>query len=119
MSLNSQYRALQEFVQQHTWKNKDIFFTSNALTGELGELCNVIKKEIAIKDFIMAHEMYTRKVANGDPTFQEQFVDEAGDVLFYYVQLLNKKGVTMEEVISEQVKKIQNQSDEAGKPYLK
>lgn len=30
--------GFQQFVKDHSWRDKDIFFTSNALGGELGEL---------------------------------------------------------------------------------
>lgn len=113
-------QAFSEFVKAHTWKDKDIFFTANALAGELGEVCNVIKKEVAAQDFPLYGERCVKEVAEGSrPTFREQFVDEAGDVLFYYTQLLNKYGVTIEEVTLGQIAKIQKQSDEHDKPYLK
>ncbi len=113
-------RAFSEFVRVHTWKDKDIFFTSNNFGGELGELQNVIKKEVAAEDFPLYGERCVKEVAEGSrPTFREQFVDEAGDVLFYFTQMLNKYGVTIEEVTLGQISKIQKQSDEHGKPYLK
>lgn len=111
--------GFQQFVKDHTWKDKDEFFTSNNLGGELGELQNVIKKEIAAKDFPNYAIQVAQREQNGAPTFREMFVDEAGDVLFYFVQLLNKKGVTIDEVMMGQVEKINKQSAGAGHTYLK
>ncbi len=111
--------GFQQFVKDHTWRNKDIFFTSNALGGELGELQNVIKKEIAAQDFPNYATQVFKREQNGAPTFREMFVDEAGDVLFYFLQMLNKKDVSIIEVINGQVDKINKQSAEAGTLYLK
>lgn len=112
-------RPWEEFVDKHTWDNKDIFFTSNALGGELGEVQNVIKKEVAFQDFPNYADKVRQREELGEPGFRDMFVDEMGDVLFYYTQLLNKKGVTFEEVMNMQIRKIQKQSDDHGQPYKK
>lgn len=112
-------RPWEEFVNKHTWENKDIFFTSNALGGELGEVQNVLKKEEAFKDFPNYADKVKQRESLGEPGFRDMFIDEMGDTLFYYTQLLNKKGVTFEEVMNMQIKKLQKQSDEHGQTYKK
>jgi len=112
-------RPWEEFVDKHTWDNKDVFFTSNALGGELGEVQNVLKKEDAAKDFPNYGRYVIEREAAGVPTHQDMFIDEMGDTLFYYTQLLNKKGVTFEQVMNAQIAKIQKQSDEHGQTYKK
>lgn len=110
----------QQYVGEHTWEGKDIYFTSNALGGELGELQNVIKKEQAYNDFPPYKAYFDKGVKEGTrPTFQEHFIDEAGDVLFYFLQMLNKKGVTLQEVIDMQVEKNEKLSVQHKEIYQK
>jgi len=107
------FTIFQEFVKDHTLDDGkfDIFFTMNALTGELGELANVVKKEIYYDMLPDFKEKVDRQLSDGVRTpFRDQFVDEAGDTLFYYIQALNKRGVTLEEVMQKQVEKLNDQT---------
>lgn len=100
--------------------NKDEFFTMNALVGELGELANVIKKIQFHKDF----ESYNQRVedeiqAGTRKPFREMLIDEAGDTLFYYIQLLNRLNLNIDDVIAYQTMKLSNQSEEYGRTFKK
>jgi len=98
------------YVDSHTLPNKDDFFTMNALTGELGELANVVKKFRFYLDVPLYAERVDQEIADGKrDTFRDQFIDEAGDTLFYLVQIMNKWGVTTEEVMQKQHDKIEGQ----------
>ena len=117
------FAAFQQFVKDHSLDDGkfDIFFTMNALTGELGELANVAKKEIyydVLPDF---KEKVDRELAEDIRTpFRDQFVDEAGDTLFYYIQALNKRGISLEEVMLMQIEKFAEQTRKNnGKKYKK
>lgn len=99
-----------KYVEDHTLANRDDFFTMNALAGELGELANVVKKFRFYLDMPQYAERIDREIAEGKTrTYRDQFVDEAGDTLFYLVQMMNKWGVSMEEVMQKQHDKIEGQ----------
>lgn len=108
------------YVDAHTLSNRDDFFTMNALAGELGELANVVKKFRFYLDMSQYAERVDQEIIDGKRgTFREQFVDEAGDTLFYLVQIMNKWGVTMEEVMQKQHDKIEGQFNIFGKVFKK
>jgi NTP pyrophosphatase (non-canonical NTP hydrolase) len=115
--------AFQQFVKDHSLDGGvfDVFFTMNALTGELGEMANVVKKEMfyeTLPDF--TNKIDARLAAGECDTFRDQFIDESGDTFFYFMQALNKKGVTLEEVINMQVEKFAEQTRKNnGKIYKK
>lgn len=108
-----------EFVEEHSF-DVDLLYSMNALTGELGELANVVKKEI-IYDIVPNYATRVDKeLKEGNRlSFRDQFVDEAGDTLFYFIQALNKKGVTIDELISTQKNKMNNLSLITNKIYKK
>lgn len=109
-----------KYVDEHTLLGRDDFFTMNALAGELGELANVVKKFQFYQDMPLYQERINKEVAEGKTrTFRDQFVDEAGDTLFYFVQMLNKWGVTMEEVMQKQHDKIEGQFNIFNKVFKK
>lgn len=45
--------------------------------------------------------------------------DEAGDALFYLVKVLQSYGLTLEDVMEMQQKKLEKQSEENGRTYKK
>lgn len=54
-----------------------------ALAGEVGEVCNLIKKE-------------NRKTAPAPRFLQEQVAEELVDVLFYVARLLDARGIDLQ-----------------------
>lgn len=59
------------------------------LTGELGEFCDALKK------FLYHEHKFNR----------EKLVSEAGDFLWYFTAILEKNGLTLEEVVIYNVEK--------------
>jgi NTP pyrophosphatase (non-canonical NTP hydrolase) len=109
-----------KFVKEHSLKKHDQFFQMNALLGELGELANVIKKEEFYLDFPSYQDKVENQIKFGiRKPFREMFVDEAGDVLFYFIQLLNTKEVTLEEIIEYQINKLNKQSEDNKRIFKK
>ena len=108
-----------KFVKEHSF-NVSLLYSMNALTGELGELANVVKKEM-IYDMV---PQYAKRVDKGVKketrlSFRDQFIDESGDTLFYFIQALNERGVTIDEVISAQIIKMDRLSLKNNKIYKK
>jgi len=62
------------------------------LVGEVGELADVIKKEAIYSDMSKFEAKYGMSV-------KDKIIDEAGDVLWQYVNLLNQYGVKLEDVM--------------------
>lgn len=109
----------EEVVKTHTFSMTD-FEIVTALVGELGELANVIKKA----DFYNKMPLYKARIdaelSEGKrPPFRTQFIDEAGDTLFYFLKLLNYWGVSLEEIIEFQTNKLGTQSKKLDKTFKK
>ncbi len=68
------------FVQAPT--DKEIGYFSMAISGEVGELVNVRKKEI-----------------RNDKSYKKKIIDESGDIVWYLCALGTEYGFTFEEVI--------------------
>ncbi len=103
-----------KLVSKHSIKNKDVFFSMNALAGELGELANVIKKEQFYTDFSTYADRVDKEIKeNKRSSFRDMTIDEAGDTFFYFIQVLNKKGITLKEVMEYQQLKLKKQGDDS------
>ena len=69
-------------------------YLSIGLAGEVGEVCNLIKKHLYYTDYSLS---------------REHLCDELGDCLYYLCNLASEYGFTMEELINKnsgKVKKI-------------
>ncbi len=109
-----------EIVKLHSLENKDLFFSMNALVGELGELANVLKKVEFHKDIKTYQQRVEDEIKSGKrKSFKEMKIDEAGDVFFYFIQLLNKLNITIDEIIEYQMNKLKKQSKEYNRNFLK
>jgi len=112
---------LQKFeaaVKKHTIEGPynpsfDEFFSITAFLGEAGEYANARKKE----SFKARIPSIRRELKNKD--YHENSIDEAGDTLFYFVQALQKAGISVEEAIEHQIKKLNDKSLEKGKTFKK
>lgn len=78
------------------------------LMGELGELSDVIKKEHIYNDMSKFEEKYGMSVA-------DKVKDECGDVLWQYMLVLCKYNLNIEDVIEENVRKLNSRHGGAGK----
>lgn len=83
----------QEFVCRCASPRYSKELAALGLAGEVGELCDVIKKS-TIYPMI--------------PRGRDEIVDEAGDVLWQLVNLLNQYGITLEEVMDHNISKLIN-----------
>lgn len=91
----------------------DEFFSISAFLGEAGEYANARKKQ----EFKRKVPSIGRKLKSTD--YQENSIDEAGDTLFYFVQALQKAGITIEEALNHQIKKLNDKSLDMGKTFKK
>ena len=72
----------------------EVLALSNALGGEVGELQNIVKKLISKDRFF------------NEDILHDQFVEEAGDVLWYLVRLLYRSGYTVETIMKANIAKL-------------
>lgn len=107
------------FIESHSYEKNDLFFEMNALMGELGELSNIIKKEKFYHDFEDYAKIIDKQQSDGRPTFNEQKLDEAGDILFYFIKVLNKMNIKLEDVVAYQKFKLTEQSKWKGHIFKK
>lgn len=85
----------QQYVKEGaSEKYKDLKFAALALVGEVGELCDVIKKA----------SIYTDNLTYLD--CKNKLKDEAGDVAWQYFALLNSLGLEFKEVVKYNVEKL-------------
>mgnify|MGYP001591021920 FL=1 len=68
---------------------------SNALGGEVGELQNIVKKLLVQQVFLKESPLH------------DQFVLEAGDVLWYLVRLIHCYGYNVEHVMAANIQKLE------------
>jgi NTP pyrophosphatase (non-canonical NTP hydrolase) len=109
-----------EFVKDYSYKLKDPYFSMNALIGELGEVANVIKKKEFYSYFKEYQQQVDIDIKNGKRTdYDDQLIDEFGDTLFYFIQLMISLNLDLSEIIDRQENKLINQSIELGRKYIK
>ena len=83
----------QEYVKQGaSEKYKDLQFAALALVGEVGEVCDVIKKA----------NIYTEQQID----IREKIKDEVSDVIWQIFALLNSANLTFDEVTDFNVQKL-------------
>lgn len=86
-------KEYQEYVRQGaSGKYKDLKFAGLALVGEVGEVCDVIKKAA----------IYTDTPVD----LQNKLKDEIGDVVWQTFALLNSAGLSFDEVVDFNVQKL-------------
>lgn len=94
-------KEYQDFVKEGASPSYDDKLAVVGLMGELGELADVIKKKHIYADTRKFEERFGM-------TMKEKIKDEAGDVLWQYVLVLCKLGLSIEEVMDSNVKKLNN-----------
>lgn len=96
-------KEYQEYVRQGASdKYKDLKFAGLALVGEVGEVCDVIKKASIYTD----EQKYT--------DCREKLIEEIGDFIWQTFALLNSLNLTFEEVIEYNVSKLNNRHKGCG-----
>lgn len=85
----------QEYVRQGaSEKYNDISFAALALVGEVGEVCDVVKKS----------NIYTDIASEEDANLK--LLDELGDVLWQWMACVNALDISAEAVIDYNVQKL-------------
>lgn len=72
------------------------FYLSNALAGEVGEACNLIKKLARDRDGYVT------------PEFKAELKSELGDVLWYLSQLAREFGMSLSDIAAENLAKLES-----------
>jgi NTP pyrophosphatase (non-canonical NTP hydrolase) len=108
----------QSDVNQHSLCPDDLLYNANALAGEVGEVCNQVKKIRMANirpDWVQQNE-------NSLPSaemFRERAVDELGDVLFYLIRVAKDLGVTLDQIAEFQIEKLNQRSEKYKRIFLK
>jgi len=104
-------------VVRHYSIHENLLYLGNALSGEVGEVANVIKK-IRIRELLtIRNEKISSNVTMSE--YKENLIDELGDVLFYVTGTCNRLGVSLDDLKKNQVAKLERQSKELGMPFRK
>lgn len=113
--MSIKHQDFQLAVERHSL-DIHYLYASNALAGEVGEVCNVTKK-------IQMSNMKPEWIGtNGFPHFdslREMLNDELGDALFYLTRLALTNGTSLAELQERQIKKLKDQSIKYGRTFLK
>ena len=89
------FRQYQKYAAKTLQKKfSDVFF-GLALAGEVGEVCNLIKKQT--RDGV---------------SHRERILEECGDVLWYLTQLIESLDSTLEQVAVHNLEKLEDRYDE-------
>ena len=91
MDINSYQQYVKEGASE---KYNDVSFAALALVGEVGEVCDAVKKS----------KIYTDAVRNYDVNLK--LLDELGDVLWQWMACVNALGISAEAVIDYNVQKL-------------
>jgi len=95
--------------------NNNTLYMSNALAGEVGEIANCVKKLEIIKHL-------EDNDIEPNITFEEvevKLVEELGDALFYLTALALHYGCPLEKIMVNQAGKLNQQSIDYGRNFLK
>lgn len=93
---------MEEFIEHQTLtqvKDFDIKYLTVGMCGELGEVCNEIKKMDRDDGGILTDKR------------KERIVLEMGDLLWYYVGICNKLGIDFNEILNLNYKKLRSYED--------
>lgn len=78
----------------------DALFGIMGLNGEVGELS----------------ELYKKEYFHGKEIDREKLISELGDVLFYLTYIIRDEGLHLEDLMSYNIKKLENRNDERYRP---
>lgn len=92
-------KEYQEFVRESASPKYDNKLAIIGLIGEAGELADVVKKEIIYEDMSKFVKKYGMSV-------KDKIIDEAGDVLWQLVCLLNMYDVSLTDVMNKNYLKL-------------
>ena len=93
---------MEEFIKHQKLTQErdfDVKYLTVGLCGEVGEVCNEIKKMERDDNNILTNER------------MEKIKLEMGDVLWYYVGICNKLGISFNEILKLNYKKLKSYDD--------
>jgi NTP pyrophosphatase (non-canonical NTP hydrolase) len=114
------YNAIVEFakkVHMHSVAPGDLAYNALGLTGESGEVANVVKK---LELNILHPEWVTGDSGlKSTEELEHDLLEELGDQLFYAFRIMLDQGITIWDVIDCQARKLNYQSEKYGRTFLK
>ena len=114
-------KEFEEKVRAHSQDfDLSLVSSTNALAGEVGEVCNVSKKMEYYKHFPTYNTRVDKEILEGKRiAHPDKLKDELGDVLFYLIQCAQRGGFTVEDLIVSQSQKLDDTSVKLNKHFLK
>ena len=108
----------ERIVEVHTLPLTGIVYPFLAMAGETGEACNIVKKVLMVR---LKPEWVTdeQKSFLSEIALRDKLIDELGDVLFYLTRCALNNGVTLEQLMINQANKLNQQSEDYGRIFLK
>lgn len=103
-------------VMLHSLQPGNIIYNSNALCGEVGEVANIVKK----MQFATLRPEWVGE--GGVPSISDlkaKIGDELGDALFYLTRVATDNGFNLTQLMMMQAEKLNNQSIQYGRTFLK
>lgn len=97
------FKDYQKYVLDGMSKNYDLRLACLGLVGEVGEVCDAVKK----------NGIYPDKLQ--DVALQDKIIDELGDVMWQAFALANTIGIPMEYIIEFNISKLNERHGGAGK----
>ncbi len=97
------FKKYQQYVSEGMSKNYDLRLACLGLVGEVGEVCDLIKKD----------GIYPDKIS--DVVLQDKLIDELGDVMWQAFALASVMGIPMDHIIEYNVNKLNERHGGAGK----
>lgn len=94
-------KEYQKFVKEGSSSKYTKQLALIGLVGEVGELADVIKKESIYEDMSKFEEKYQMSV-------NDKIIDEAGDVFWQFINLIQQYDVSLEQIIYNNVNKLIN-----------
>lgn len=104
--------VFQDLTIRHSLSS-DSLYNATALAGEVGEICNAIKK------IHMVELMPEWRVGTSLQERIKNLHEELGDALFYLARIAVLQGLSLEDIFEQQAKKLEKQSVEYGRNFLK
>lgn len=105
-------------VRHHSLCQFDLLYNSNALAGEVGECANMVKK-IQMATIRPEWVEQNENPLKDKEVFMEMLKIELSDVLFYLTRLTLDTGLTLNDLMMMQMKKLGNQSTKYKRVFLK
>ena len=95
MSIIERYQQVQHNT---SLRNFDLQYLTIGFSGEVGEVCNEVKKLVRDDDGVLTNER------------RRKMIDEMGDVMWYFMGMVRVLDTSMEEILENNMAKCINKS---------